>query len=227
MPDVTDDDLRRVSALLAPDEPVLWAQSPTVRRGCVAVPALLMVFALVWTFLALLFLSRADGSFGWQSLVFVAGGVTLFLVGAGTLVFSQSETRAGRRTVHLITPRRALTVRSSGRGMSVVEVQPSGLATLQVRTFADGTGTLDFVPQTNADGVIRVDRRSVPAFVGVGRPREAYELLRRLADGPLPPALVESLLEGNEPDGSDERLPDESTEFASDASSRPTLRSRS
>ena len=147
-------------------EEIRWFGRPNARLAfLMATPIWIMgipwtVFCLGWTAVpvsTLLYADKArDPLKGWGA--WAMGGMTLWglmfvLVGVGMLLTPFAAGWKARRTIHVVTNRRILTI-EAGRQIAVRSVWPKDIISLERRERRSGTGTLTVVTgyTTDSDG---------------------------------------------------------------------------
>lgn len=147
-------------------EEIRWFGRPSARLAfLMATPIWLMgipwtTFCLGWTAVpvsTLLYADKAkDPLKGWG--VWAMGGMTLWglmfvLVGLGMLLAPYWAWAKARRTIHVVTNRRILTI-EAGRHIAVRSVWPKDIISLDRRERRSGLGTLTVITgyKTDSDG---------------------------------------------------------------------------
>lgn len=198
---LSDDEVRRIAALLAPDEAVLWAATsvrPAPGLGGLAWVGL--VFAVLFSGLAGLLLwawDPADSTGRLTVGLMTVAGLACMSGALAAIVASRRAARTARRTACLVTSKRALIARPNGGTFRLTTFAPAAFEAMDLALDPDGVGTIRFARTTPPASRQAIPVSEIwapePAFVGVPDARVAYELLRRLADGPLPTPLVDAL----------------------------------
>jgi len=163
-------------------ESVQWSARPRAMR-LVLYTLPVVLFAIPWTAFAVFWICGASG---WQfpTLKGPAGffplfGVPFVLVGCGMLSSPLWALRKVRRTLYVITDRRAI-VFEGGWSTTVRSLGPDQLTDLERKQRADGSGDIILVKRSwrGSDG----DRYTRPVgFFGVENVKDVETLLRQLA----------------------------------------------
>lgn len=169
---------------LQPGETIAWTGRPKPRAFTLqTIP--LFLFAIPWTGFAIFWVAmalRATGKHGGSGpgLFFPLFGVPFVLVGIGMLSSPLWMKRLARRTIYLITDRRAIVFQ---RGFSVTtrSYSPEQLQSLTKRVRPDGSGDIIFA----ATFPMVIGQSSNPAliqngFYSVANFREVERLLLKL-----------------------------------------------
>jgi len=173
-----------VQAELQPGESLRWLGQPVPARFArAALPAVL--FAIPWTAFALFWIwGAAQTTSHAPSLaprLFPLFGIPFVGVGLGMFASPYWALRRARRTVYLVTDRRAVVLGSRWLGgVTARSFEPEKLGDLRREQREDGSGDLVF----GQDVVVgnRGSRRTVDyGFIGVENVREAEEFVRALA----------------------------------------------
>ena len=184
-PSLLPEDLReRVQAELQPNESLRWVAQPLPGRAAwAALP--IVLFALPWTAFALFWIAvaaRGTAHSAGPGRLFPLFGLPFLVIGLGMFAAPLGIVRSARRTVYVVTDRRAIVIRGAGwaGGVDVRSFEPEKLGDLRRAERPDGSGSLVFGQDVdvNARG-----RRSVAdyGFMAVPNVREAEEYVRALA----------------------------------------------
>jgi hypothetical protein len=172
-----------VQAELQPGESLRWVEQPV--PGRMALAALPMVlFAIPWTAFALFWIwGAAQGSADAPGpmRLFPLFGLPFVLIGLGLFTSPFWIMRNARRTVYVVTDRRAIVLggRASG-AVSVRSFEPEKLGDLRREQRADGSGDLVFGQDEKVGSKGRT-RMVDYGFLAVRNVREAEEYVRALA----------------------------------------------
>jgi hypothetical protein len=173
-----------VQAELRPGEGIRWVERPIpARLARSAWPILL--FAVPWTAFAVFWVwSAAQATCGNPSpeaRLFPVFGVPFVLIGLGMFTSPYWAMRRARRTVYLVTDRRAVVLRARwASGVSVRSFEPEKLGDLRREQNADGSGDLVFGEDVHVGSKGRT--RTVPyGFLALRNAREAEEHVQALA----------------------------------------------
>src|SRR5262245_41285862 len=135
-----------VQAELQPGESVRWLDQPIPTRFALsALPVFL--FAIPWTAFSLFWIwgasqAKCDGR---EAGLFALFGIPFVLVGLGMFASPGWAMRRARRTVYLVTDRRAVVLSAGfGGAVSVRSFEPEKLGNLRRDQRADGSGSLVF-----------------------------------------------------------------------------------
>lgn len=162
---------------LAPGERILYAERPLAGRSVLGAFAT-WLFAVPWTAFALFWMFAASGGLSGDrpsgvGLVFPLFGLPFVLVGLAMLAAPLKAWHAARRSLCVVTDRRALVFGGAGfRAIHVHTFSRSELAAPQRTERPDGSGDLLFVPDVRLDGgpTLRADGfRNVPDVRGAER----------------------------------------------------------
>jgi hypothetical protein len=172
-----------VEAELEPGEGLRWVEQPlSARAARMALPAVL--FAIPWTGFALFWIwaaARGSAHTSGPFQLFPLFGVPFVGVGLGMFSSPFWAARAARRTVYVVTDRRALVIREGGRGgESVRSFAPEKLADLRREQLPDGSGNLVFGEDLDLGPRGRRIATSY-GFMAVPDVRAAEEYVRALA----------------------------------------------
>jgi hypothetical protein len=177
---------RAVTDELAAGERIVWGVQPLARRFLLqTLPVVVFgvpwtAFSVFWTVMAAGGVASA-GAAGWWAWIFPLWGVPFVLVGLAMLSAPYGAWRGARRTLYLVTDRRALAFTAKGR--AAIEVRafaPDALGALRRVQRPDGSGDLFFARDEwrDSDG----DRRTADVgFTAVPDVRAAEEAVRHLA----------------------------------------------
>ncbi len=182
---LTPDLEQAVEAEIAPGERVAWGSQPVPSRLALqGLPAFLFglpwtAFVLFWTWMAAAGLRGGDVSAG--SVGFALFGVPFVLVGLGLLSTPCWGWRATRRSLYLVTDRRAVAFTAKGlHGLEVRSFAPEQLRRPRRRQRPDGSGDLIFTRDQWRDG--DGDARGTDVgFLAVPDVRAAEASVRTLA----------------------------------------------
>lgn len=170
-------------AELRGDERVAWAGQPVFRwlSAGVLVPTLFAVpftgFAVFWIVGAAYVTSTSPAGRGPWSL-FPLFGIPFVLIGFGLFTTPYWLARSMRRTVYLVTDRRAIVL--GGRlfgGTRSRSFEPDQVARMERNERGDGSGDLIFEVRTQRRGTDVSTVRH--GFLSVARVREVEDVLRR------------------------------------------------
>ena len=139
----------QVNAELQSGERITWLDQPIAARlARTSIPAVLFgipwtAFAIFWVVMASKGVSQSHNAGAFQ--FFPLFGVPFILVGFGMLSSPYWAARSGRRTVYLLTDRRAIVLRTNFFGsVNVRSFEASTLTDLQRNQNRDGSGDLIF-----------------------------------------------------------------------------------
>lgn len=176
-----------VDAEMERGERIVWTGQP--RPGRFALRAMpLFLFGLPWTAFAVFWVAGASGfkfpdfskGFGFFPLF----GLPFVLIGLGMLTSPFWRMRAAKRTVYVLTDRRAVTFASSVWGtLSIQSYKPDRLRDLSRKQSSDGSGDLIFervLTSTNRDSGTMEDR----GFLAISDVKSVEEMVRKLAETP-------------------------------------------
>ena len=168
-------------------ESIDWIGQPIVGRyGIRALP--IVLFAVPWTAFALFWMAGAAGfkfpDFGngiGPELLFPLFGLPFVLMGVGMLSAPYWMMRSARRTVYVITDRRAIVFLGSkgGRSTTIRSFAPSELGAITRNQRADGSGDVVFcrdASYSSNNGNHRVDI----GFLAIPEVKNVEELVRRM-----------------------------------------------
>ncbi|MFH0965972.1 MAG: hypothetical protein V2A58_18385 [Planctomycetota bacterium] len=172
-----------VSGELAEGEHVLWLAQPDPKRYArKALPAVL--FGIPWTAFAIFWMAGASGfkmpdfskGFGFFPLF----GVPFVLIGLGMLSSPLWAMRKAKRTVYVLTDRRAILL-EGGRSAKIRSFGPEQLESVERRERGDGSGDILF------SGVVtfaaNTQQATMPiGFLGVPNVRETERLLHEMVE---------------------------------------------
>ena len=169
---------------LARGETVEWAAQPDARRAALGGLAV-WLFAIPWTTFSLFWTAMAgSGIDDWTSLqiLFPLFGTPFILIGLAMLSTPWWAWRGARRTLYVVTDRRAILFEASGlRAIGVRTFRPEALHDVRRTERPDGSGSLVFSKTTvrDSDG----DRMLVTdGFTNVRDVRAAEDAVRILAE---------------------------------------------
>lgn len=177
---------RKVETELQPGESIKWIEQPVPRfvTGASIVAVLFGIpwtsFALFWTWGALGFRlpSLSDGFR--PEYLFALFGVPFILLGLGMLSSPWAVWEAARRTVYIVTDRRAIAIEGGWSVTTIRSYSPHELGYIFRRECADGTGDVIIIKRqwTDSDGDSMTEEIG---FKGVRNPREMERILKMLA----------------------------------------------
>ncbi|HEX9952239.1 MAG TPA: hypothetical protein VGB53_10750 [Rubricoccaceae bacterium] len=182
---------------LARGEAVEWAAPPDARRAALSALGI-WIFAIPWTAFSVFWTAMASLTVDdWTSLAvaFPLFGTPFIAVGLAMLSAPWWAWRVARRTLYIVTDRRAILFEASGaRAIGVRSFRPEALRDVRRTERPDGSGSLVF-SQTggrDADG----DRTLTPVgFANVRDVRAAEDAVRMLAEQAASAAVDEALQE--------------------------------
>jgi hypothetical protein len=176
---------QRVEAELRPGEGVRWVEQPIPGRvAWTALPTFL--FAIPWTAFALFWTwgawgATCGGKLTPEARMFPLFGIPFVLVGLGLFSSPLWLMLGAKRTVYLVTDRRAVVIRGGWAGnVTVRSFEPEKLMDLRRDQREDGSGDLVFGQDVKVGSKGReytVDY----GFIAVPNAREAEEYVRALA----------------------------------------------
>lgn len=169
---------------LARGETVEWAAQPDARRAALGGLAV-WLFAIPWTTFSLFWTAMAgSGIDDWTSLqiLFPLFGTPFILIGLAMLSTPWWAWRGARRTLYVVTDRRAILFEASGlRAIGVRTFRPEALHDVRRTERPDGSGSLVFSQTAGRDS--DGDRTlTTVGFANVRDVREAEAAVRALAD---------------------------------------------
>lgn len=174
-----------VDAELAPGERTVWTGQP--RPGRFVLRGLpLFLFAIPWTAFAVFWIAGASGfqfppDFSKPPGYFPLFGVPFVLIGLGLLSSPFWRMRAAKRTIYLLTDRRAVIFSSSAWGKLSIESYPPGrLQNLSRNQWPDGSGDLVF-EQVSVPGSRNHTRLEDQGFLAIRDVKFVEEMVRKLA----------------------------------------------
>lgn len=181
-----------VSAELDEDEHIVWQAQP--KPGLYSRRAWpIVLFGIPWTGFAVFWIFGAAG-FKWPTFqsgadLFPLFGVPFVLIGLGLLSTPLWMRRAARRTIYVITDRRAIVI-GGAWALNVESFQPSRLHEIRRKQRRDGSGDLIFRTEVsqNRDGRTR---ESPVGFMAIADVKGVEDLIRDLvarAESASPPA---------------------------------------
>jgi len=175
---------------LQPAERIIWMEQPMPGRYARSMWPIVL-FGVPWTAFAVFWTvgagigtmrSNAPGIFS----VFPLFGLPFVLIGIGMLSSPWWARRSARRSVYVITDRRAIIFRSGWRGaMNVRSFEPAHLTDLQRKQYQDGSGDLILARdyRRDSDG----DRMTTNVgFIAVRDAKAVEEMVRALSRRPTP-----------------------------------------
>ena len=174
-----------IEAELRPGEGVRWVGQPIPGKVArTAWPEVL--FAIPWTAFSLFWIwgasqATCNGKVTAEARMFPLFGIPFVLVGLGMFSSPLWLMLSARRTVYLVTDRRAVVIRGGwGGNVSVRTFEPEKLVDLRREQDADGSGDLVFGQDIKVGS--RGSQRAVDyGFLAVPNVREAEEYVRALA----------------------------------------------
>jgi hypothetical protein len=183
----------QVESELEPGETIAWIDQPI--PGRLARRTLpIMLFAIPWTGFAIFWTTMAAwGTHSAQQGVgifscFPLFGVPFILVGFGMLSSPYWAYRRARRTVYVLTERRAIIFAAGWRGsITARSFEPRMLADIRRKQYADGSGDIIFAQDLQYSSQGRPNSTDV-GFLGVRDARAAEQMLRALVQAYERPA---------------------------------------
>lgn len=165
------------------DEQALWcAQPKPFRFARQALPA--FVFAIPWTAFAVFWMCGAAGfevpDFSEGRHFFALFGLPFVLVGLAMLSSPLWMMSKARRTVYVVTQRRAILF-EGGWGTTIRSFGPEKLTEMIRREKRDGSGDLIFEQRASTDSKGRRSTTEV-GFLGIDGVREIEKVLRMLTE---------------------------------------------
>ena len=176
---------RKVDDELQPGEFVRWVEQP-IPRFFTPASIMTFLFAIPWTSFAIFWMWGASGfelpdlSKGLQpQYLFALFGVPFVLVGFGMLFSPLWVWEAARKTVYLVTDKRAISIQA-GRSTTIRSYLPDQLKETYRKERANGTGDVIIAIRrwNDSDGDQRTEEIG---FMGVSNPREVENILKQLA----------------------------------------------
>lgn len=168
---------------LQPDERVVFAEQPLAARRVLRAFAL-WIFAVPWTaFSAFWTAAAASGVSSWLSwqVLFPLWGVPFVAIGVAMLSAPAWAWRGARRSLYVVTDRRAVLFESQGgRAIGVRAFPPEALGDPRRVERPDGSGDLLFAQTTTRDSDGDRITTSV-GFTGVADVKEAARAVAALA----------------------------------------------
>lgn len=173
----------RVEREVEPGEQVFRMDMPVPRaftRGSTAA----LLFGIPWTAFSVFWICAASGfrmpdiSRG-PFVLFPLFGVPFFLIGLAMLSAPLWEYRRAKKTVYVITDRRAILF-AGGRSTTVRSFRPESLRELYRKDRSDGTGDVVFCRRESYDRRNRPQSEEI-GFLRVRNPRDVERLLNVLA----------------------------------------------
>lgn len=175
---------RKIDNELQPGEFIRWVEQP-IPRFFTAASIGSVLFGIPWTSFAIFWMWGASG-FKLPDLreglqpqhLFALFGVPFVLIGFGMLSSPLWVWRAARKTVYLVTDKRAISIQG-GWSTTIRSYLPDQLKDVYRKERADGTGDVIIAIRRwkDSDG----DQRSEEiGFLGVRNPREVENMLRQL-----------------------------------------------
>lgn len=173
-----------VEAELTGGERVVWLDQPIAgRMARTGIPAVIFgipwtAFAIFWTGAAAWGVSQAGEDPGWFRL-FPLWGIPFILIGLAMLSSPFWLYRSAKRSVYVLTDRRAIVFTAGHRGShSIRSLFPASLQSIERKQHADGSGDLVLVRDVSRDN--DGDRVSKPiGFLAVRDVRTVEELMRK------------------------------------------------
>jgi len=139
-----------VNSEMESGEKLQWSGQPEPTR--IAKGALpMLLFAIPWTAFACFWVTMASIGVSHSPqvgpmMIFPLFGLPFILVGLGMLSSPLIVYRQAKRTVYAITNKRALMLKASGRGKTVVSYQPAQFADINRVEYAPNKGDLTWSP---------------------------------------------------------------------------------
>ncbi len=176
---------RKIDNELQPGELIRWVEQP-IPRFFTAASIGSILFGIPWTSFAIFWMWGASG-FKLPDLreglqpqhLFALFGLPFVLVGFGMLSAPLGVWQAARKTVYLVTDKRAISIQG-GWSTTIRSYLPDQLKDIYRKERADGTG--DVIISTrrwkDSDGDTRNEEIG---FLGVRNPREVENILKQLA----------------------------------------------
>ena len=178
---------------LRESEQLLWWAQPDPRRlARLACPLIIfglfmLGFAVLWLQGLIDFGGSEDsdggggGFFRWVRLAFAVSITPVVLVGLGCLTAPYWVARRARRTLYIVTDRRAV-ILLVGRSTKVASFEPSRLTDLPRVECPDGTGDVLFGSRFSFYGPQQLTSQPRPGFFGIDRPKDVEALLKSLVE---------------------------------------------
>lgn len=166
-------------------ERVLWTGQPSGRRMALAtVP--IFLFAIPWTAFAVFWVAAAawgtsEGSISGIFRVFPLFGLPFIAIGLGMLSSPFWALRSAKRTVYVVTDRRAIIFGAGWNGMKVRSFLPERLGDMSRTQRADGSGDLIFatdVSTTSKGGQQKTD----VGFMGIPAVRDVEQMVQAMVE---------------------------------------------
>ncbi|MFM7219745.1 MAG: hypothetical protein ACKO21_05975 [Nodosilinea sp.] len=177
---------RKIDNELQPGEFIRWVEQP-IPRFFTAASIGSVLFGIPWTSFAIFWMWGASGSQlpnlreGLQPQhLFALFGLPFVLIGFGMLSSPIWVWQAARKTVYLVTDKRAISIQG-GLSTTIRSYLPDQLKDVYRKERADGTGDviIGIRRWRDSDG----DQRSEEiGFLGVRNPREVENMLRQLVE---------------------------------------------
>ena len=179
-----------IDSELEPDEVVRWADQPKPWRFArKTLP--IVLFAIPWTAFAVFWICGAAGfkvpdfSKGWG--LFPLFGLPFVLVGLGMFCSPLWMIRKAKRTVYIITNKRAI-ICEGGWGMSIKSFGPEQLTKIIRKQMPDDSGDLIFDYGIWIDPTGRMSRKPTGfsgineiGFLGINNVRDVERMLKDLS----------------------------------------------
>lgn len=180
--DVHPDLANMVYAELDDDEVIKWGGQPNPYRMIwKTIPIFLFAipwtaFAIFWTVMAFI-MTRSEGQM-W-SIVFPLFGLPFILVGLGLLSSPFWEIRKAKKTVYVVTNKRAI-IFEGGRQTMIHTFKPEQLNHIIRQQKQDGSGDLIFDEEVSSYGRRGHRHYKKIGFLGIPHVRDVERLLQEL-----------------------------------------------
>jgi hypothetical protein len=178
-----------VDAEMERGERIVWTGQP--RPGRFALRALpLFLFAIPWTAFAVFWISAASGfkfppDFSKPPGYFPLFGLPFVIIGLGLLTSPFWRMRAAKRTIYVITDRRAVTFSRSVWGtLSIQSYLPDRLRDLRRNQSRDGSGDLVF-ERVLVGGNRNQNAMEDRGFIAVRDVKSVEEMVRKLSEAAI------------------------------------------
>ncbi len=144
-----------VDAEVQSGERIIWLDQPIPKRMARTTTPI-VVFGIPWTAFAIFWIAGASGfklpDFSHATGLFPLFGLPFVLIGFGMLSSPFWARRAARRSIYVLTDRRAIVIQGSWRDqVRVRSFERHGLTDLQRKQNADGSGDLIFCRDVRRD----------------------------------------------------------------------------
>ncbi|MFT5465491.1 MAG: hypothetical protein ACI8UO_000586 [Verrucomicrobiales bacterium] len=159
---------------LDPGERITWMQMPVARyftAGSIAA----FVFAIPWTAFAIFWMVMASQG----STIFSLFGIPFVLIGIGLLLSPVWNYRAAKKTIYVITDKRAITIHGGTRSR-IQSYLPDRLRDLRREERPDGSGDVIVEQESWTTSKGHTRTRSL-GFLGVQNAKEVEDLLEELS----------------------------------------------